>query len=186
MNEPELIRRARRGDDAAWAQIAAEHQQAVYRLAYLITGSPHDAADVAQDAFIRALRGLDRFDASRPLRPWLLQIARNLARNHHRSLRRYRAALRRRAQQEPEPVLRPVAQSDDQRRAQRLWEAVKQLKAQDREAIYMRHFLELPTEEAAAALGIAPGTIKSRLHRALARLKELIEREYPDLIEGNE
>ena len=80
MSEADLIARARAGESAAWEALAREHQQAVFRLAYLILGDPADADDVAQEAFIRAYHALDRFDTSRAARPWLLSIAANLAR----------------------------------------------------------------------------------------------------------
>ncbi|MEZ4737214.1 MAG: RNA polymerase sigma factor [Caldilineaceae bacterium] len=83
----------RGGNEATWAALVQAHQAAVFRLAYLLLGDADEAEDVAQEAFIRAFYALARFDPARPLRPWLLQIARNLAYNRRRSLRRYLAAL---------------------------------------------------------------------------------------------
>jgi RNA polymerase sigma-70 factor (ECF subfamily) len=82
VTDPELIVRARAGNEAAWETLVRAHQQAVFRLAYLLLGNAHDAEDVTQEVFIRAFRALDRFDQDRPLRPWLLQITANQARNH--------------------------------------------------------------------------------------------------------
>ena len=79
-----------------------EHQQAVFRLAYLLLGDADEAEDVAQETFIRAYRALERFDASRPLRPWLLRIASNLASNQRRSIGRYFGALQRLVFLDPE------------------------------------------------------------------------------------
>ena len=71
LQETELIQRARRGDDAAWAELVRLHQQAVFRLAYLHLGDAAEAEDAAQDCLIRAYHNLSRFDETRPLRPWL-------------------------------------------------------------------------------------------------------------------
>jgi DNA-directed RNA polymerase specialized sigma24 family protein len=80
-SEPDLIQEARQGDGAAWEALMRLHQQPVYRFAYLMLGDPDEAEDAAQETFIRAFRSLDRFDLSRPLRPWLLSIAANLSKN---------------------------------------------------------------------------------------------------------
>lgn len=184
MSEPDLIIRARRGDEVAWEVLVHQHQEAAFRLAYLLLGDADDAEDVAQEAFIRAFRALDRFDTGRPFRPWLLSIVANLARNQRRSIGRYLAALRRLLQAEPEPVT-PAATRDPRRwEAEILWQAVRRLRPGDQEIIYLRFFLELSVDEAAVTLGVAPGTVKSRLHRALKRLRGMIDREFPILREG--
>jgi RNA polymerase sigma-70 factor (ECF subfamily) len=184
MADPDLIRRAREGDARAWERVVGEHQEAVFRLAYLLLGDPAEAEDAAQEAFIRAFRSLTRFDADRPLRPWLLRITANLARNRRRSAGRYISALQRALIREPETALggAPVNPGEGGN-PQVLWEAVRRLDPADQEIVYLRFFLDLPVAEAADALDIAPGTVKSRLHRALGRLRELVEREYPALRE---
>jgi RNA polymerase sigma-70 factor (ECF subfamily) len=179
--EIEWIRRAQQDDAAAWEQIVRRYQQPIFRLAYLILGDAAEAEDTAQEAFVRAYLWLDKFDEHRAFRPWVMQITRNLARNRRRSLGRYWANLRRWWQQQPEPV-KP---SPPQRRAsaQLLWQAVRQLKPAWQEVVYLRYFLELSEAETAETLEIAPGTVKSRLHRALAALKDVIEQDFVELIE---
>ena len=81
MTETDWIAQARQGEAAAWAALVDAHQAAAFRLAYLLLGDPADAADVAQDAFLRAWRALDRFDARRPFRPWLLRITAGASKN---------------------------------------------------------------------------------------------------------
>lgn len=180
VNGPELITLARQGDETAWAALVQQEQAAVFRLAYLLLGDADEAADVAQETFVRAFRHLARFDAARPLRPWLLQIAKNLAYNRRRSLRRYLAAVQRWWQTAPASAELLDATAQEQE-AQELWQAVQQLQANDQEVIYLRYFLDLSVAETAATLGVAEGTIKSRLSRALARLRTVVEREFPDL-----
>ena len=68
MSDENLISRARRGDQAAWEALVREHQQPVFRLAYLLLGTADEAEDVAQETFVRAFRALDRFDIERPAR----------------------------------------------------------------------------------------------------------------------
>ncbi len=178
--EADLIRRARAGDDAAYEQIVRAHQEAVFRLAYLFLGSAADAEDAAQEVFIRAHRALARFDDSRPLRPWLLSITANVARNRRRAIGRYVSVLRRLIV--PEPSV--SAQVESALEAQALWQAVRQLSAADQEVIYLRYFLELSVSEAADAMQVEAGTVKSRLSRALGRLRGVIERDFPLLYEG--
>lgn len=179
--EVEWIQQARQNDAAAWEQIVSRYQQPVFRLAYLILGDAADAEEIAQETFVRAYLSLHRFNEQRPFRPWLLQIARNLARNRRRSLGRSWANLRRWWQQQPEPVEPPLHQQ--RANARLLWQAVRQLQPVWQEVIYLRYFLALSEAETAAALDIAPGTAKSRLHRALAALKGVIEKDFVELIE---
>jgi len=94
-NENHRVQRIREGDNTAWEKLVQAHQQPVFRLSYLLLGDAAEAEDNAQETFLRAWRALDRFDAARSLRPWLLSIAANLARNRRRSSGRYLGALRR-------------------------------------------------------------------------------------------
>jgi RNA polymerase sigma-70 factor (ECF subfamily) len=127
---------------------------------------------------------LKGFDTSRPLRPWLLSICANLARNRKRSASRYFSALTRAFRSEPQTVSSPEEQGNPD--GDQLWKAVQTLKAEDQQVIYLRFFLDLSTAEAAQTLAVAEGTIKSRLNRALGRLREIIKVDFPDLSEGNE
>jgi RNA polymerase sigma-70 factor (ECF subfamily) len=178
VTETDLIRSARQGDTAAWEALTRLHQEPVFRFAYLLLGDPDDAQDAAQETFIRAFYALGRFDDSRPLRPWLMSIAAHQASNRRRSLGRYFAALTRFSREaeltDPEPA------GDE---SGLLWQAVRQLKPDFQRAIYLRYFLDLPEADMAAALGVAPGTVKSRLHRALEALRAVIDRDFPELRE---
>lgn len=93
MNEHAQILLAQQGDEQAWLALVRQYQTIVFRFAWLLLDDADEADDVAQETFIRAFRSLDSFDLERPFRPWLLQIAKHLASNRRRSLRRYVAAL---------------------------------------------------------------------------------------------
>jgi RNA polymerase sigma-70 factor (ECF subfamily) len=186
LDESNLIQRATQGDAAAWEPLMLAHQEPVFRLAYLFLGDPDDAEDITQETFLRAYRGLKRFDPTRPLRPWLLSITANLAKNRHRSAARYLAALTRSFRAEPFTDLdveKHAAQNQD---AGQLWKAVRRLNADDQQIIYLRFFLDLSTAEAAQALDVAEGTVKSRLNRAVGRLRVVIKNDFPTLSEGFE
>lgn len=181
MTEAQQIRLARQGNQAAWEALMRAHQEPVFRLAYLLLGDPDEAEDVAQETFVRAYRALEGFDSERPLRPWLLRIASNLSHNRHRSLGRYLATLTRFARQDPDGIKQTTFKPDDE--SQLLWQAVKQMAKPFQEVIYLRYFLDMSENEMVEALDVPPGTVKSRLHRALSKLRGIVERDYPELKE---
>jgi len=183
-DEVDLVRRARKGSSGAWEDLVRLHQEPLFRLAYLLLGDAEEAEDVAQEAFLRAYRSLERYDTERPLRSWLLSIAANLARNRRRSAGRYLAAVRRWFKSGPAPGPGIEEQSIQNLESQDLWRAIRHLDLMDQQVVYLRYFFELSTEEVAEILRIPEGTVKSRLHRALQRLRGVIERDFPELSEG--
>jgi RNA polymerase sigma-70 factor (ECF subfamily) len=186
VDESTLVRHAAEGDAAAWEPLVLAHQEAVFRLSYLLLGDPDDAEDIAQETFLRAWNHLKRFDPTRPLRPWLLSIASNLASNRRRSAGRYLAALTRAFRNEPAPSNPVEEKSAQHMEAGDLWKAVQNLSAADQQIIYLRYFLELSVAETAQVLDVAEGTIKSRLSRALERLRGIIQQDFPVLAEWRE
>ena len=161
------------------------HQEPVFRLAYLLLGDPDEAEDTAQESFLRAWRHFRRFDPARPLRPWLLSITANLVRNRRRSAGRYLAALMRAFRDEPASVRLEEA-SQKTFEADELWRAVRNLSMQDQQIIYLRYFLDLSVAETSQALEIAEGTVKSRLSRALEKLRSIIRQDFPVLTDRGE
>lgn len=185
MDESTLIQRAANGDTSAWEPLMLAHQQAVFRFATLLLGDADDAEDIAQETFLRAWKHLKRFDPARPLRPWLLSIVANLSRNRHRSVGRYVSALMRAFREQPKASL-PDELSAQNTESNELWRAVQQLDLPDQQIVYLRYFLDLPVSETADALQIAEGTVKSRLSRALEKLRRIIHQDFPVLFEGRE
>jgi RNA polymerase sigma factor (sigma-70 family) len=175
--DSELFARAMRGDTAAYEEIVRRYQQIAFRTAYVITGSAAEAEDAAQEAFVKAFRALDRFRPGAEPRPWLLRIVANEARNRVRATgRRQGVELRlagslRPGDAAPSPEVAALASED----TRRLLALVNALPEDDRLVIASRYFLELSGEETASALGIPPGTVKSRLSRALSRLRSRLE-----------
>lgn len=182
LSEVEAVARARRGDPSAYAALVEDNQQAAFRAAYLILRDAAAAEDVAQEAFVRAYRNLAAFREYDAFRPWLLRIVTNLALNEHRARRR-RAGLGERLAGLLRPVAGPPADASlvAGEQASTLASAIDRLPANDRVILHLRYFLELDEEEMARVINRSRGTVKSRLHRAGRRLRELIEREFPDL-----
>jgi RNA polymerase sigma-70 factor, ECF subfamily len=175
-DETRLIARARRGDHAAFAALVRAHEQVAFRTACLIAGSAAEAEDAAQEAFVKAWRALPRFREGAPLRPWLLAIVANEARTRRRASGRregwtLRAAGETRALG---PSAEPSAEAGVlvRERTHELLEALAALGERDREVLALRFVLDLSEREMAAVLDCRPGTVKSRLSRALDRLRE--------------
>jgi RNA polymerase sigma factor (sigma-70 family) len=164
LEEPDLIARARAGDSAAFSQLVHQYQDLAFRTAFLIAGNSAEAEDAAQEAIVKAYYALGRFRPEAAFRPWLLQIVANTARNRRRAAGR-RAQLALRATSESssaaeDPSPEAVALAEEERRE--LLALVNQLHEGDWLAIACRYFLELSEAECAAAMGCAPGTVKSR------------------------
>jgi RNA polymerase sigma-70 factor (ECF subfamily) len=180
-DDGELVMRAREGDTAAYERLVERHAGIAFRTACVLAGSAADAEEATQDAFVKAHRTLGRFRVGAPWRPWLLQIVANEARNRRRSAgRRVRLELRAAEQAVAGVGAGPPAPSAESvvlvaERDAALRGALGSLDERDREVVYLRYFLDLSEAEMAAVLGCRPGTVKSRLSRALVRLRAAVE-----------
>ncbi len=183
--EQDLIARAQRGDTRAYESLVRQYEQLAFRAAFLITRNESEAADAAQDAFLRAYHALGSFKLGQPFRPWLLRIVTNLSLNRLQSAQRRTRMTERYTQQilvgEENPS--PQRAAEEREQHERLMQAVAKLSADEQALITLRYFLELPESEVAQTLKIPLGTVKSRVHRTLAKLREIIQREFPDLKE---
>lgn len=159
--------------------LSAQATQA-YRLALHILRSRADAEDATQSAFIKAFTNLDRFDEQRPFAPWLLRIVAREALKVQRSERTRFAFWQRHAEvaESHEPVESAVLVRAEH---EELWRAVNRLKEDDRLVLILTFFMGLGELEAAETLSVPRGTVKSRKHNALVRLRTLVEREFPAL-----
>jgi RNA polymerase sigma-70 factor (ECF subfamily) len=179
MEEHDAIRRLKRGELDGLETLVRLHQLRAVRAAYLIVRDAALAEDVVQDAFLRAASRIGQFDAGRPFGPWFHRIVVNLA--TRAAARAGRAVpLDRPAPGSAltlEDVLAdrapgPEALAEQAEQRERLWRALGRLAPEQRAAVVQRYYLGLSEAEMAAGEGLAPGTVKWRLHAARARLRE--------------
>jgi RNA polymerase sigma factor (sigma-70 family) len=182
LDETELVRRAQRGEVEAYEVLVKTYQGVAHRTALLITGHDSDAQDAAQSGFVKAYYALGRFHLGKPFRPWLLKIVANEARNSRRSAGRRAGLELRLAEDRPgdaAPSPEGTVLAEEPRAV--LLRAINKLGETDRLVIAYRYFLDLSELEMAEALGVARGTVKSRLSRALERLRGVISEQEPGL-----
>jgi RNA polymerase sigma-70 factor (ECF subfamily) len=185
LEDAELIERARSGEAEAYAELVRRYQDVAVRTAHVISPDG-DAEDAAQEAFIKAHRALARFRTGAPFRPWLLQIVANEARNRRRSATRRAGLVLRAAEDRPLDDAAPSPESAvlAHERQETLLAAVNGLRDEDREVIGARYFLDLSEAETAETLGIPRGTVKSRLSRALERLRVVVATAGEEAVRG--
>ena len=178
--EAVVIRRCVAGDNEACTSLVADHQRMVSQLGFHLLGDFEDARDLTQDVFLQVFRTLDRFRGQSALRTWIYRIAVNQARNRQRWWRRRRRAdqvsLEEHIGQHGEQALTDHSSGPDralnrQQLATRVWNALDALPFDQRTAIVLREIDGLSYDEIAYSLGIAIGTLKSRLTRAREALR---------------
>ena len=176
LEEPELVERAKRGDVRSYEELVRMHQLIALRTAHVITGQAADAQDATQEAFVKAYYALDRFREGAPFRPWLLRIVANEAINRRNAARRRGNLALRLAESRPsdDAAPSPEVAALGQELRRELVTALSGLRVEDRLVVAYRYFFDLSEAETASALGCPVGTVKSRLSRALARLREEI------------
>lgn len=165
------------GERDAYAEIVRNHSSSAHRAA-LALGAGDDADDIVQEAFVKAYQTLDRLRPNAPLRPWLLRIVANETRNRHRARSRradrewWSAQLGERIR--PEAIDPATSLLTDERRTE-LVSVLRDLPEPQLMAVTCRYLLDLDERETAAVLGCRSGTVKSRVHRALARMRDGLE-----------
>jgi RNA polymerase sigma-70 factor (ECF subfamily) len=174
MGDPELVERIRSGNSEATGLLVERFQGIVFGLCYRMLNHRQDAEDVTQETFVRALRAICRFDAGRPIRPWLLEIAANRCRTALASrARRLKLAPVSAAEDVADP--RP-GHNDPDGLAGELDQAVKRLRPEHRLVFLLYHEQNLTYDEIAQSLKRPVGTVKTWLHRARAELAEQLAR----------
>lgn len=164
--------------DRQFSDLFRAHGRDVYSYAYYRVGNHHDAEDLTEQTFLQAYRHFERAQresAGRPLRPWLIRIAHNLAANHYRD--------RSRKPQTPiddagliadQHTTESIAEHRDE--LTRILEGIEQLPGDRREALIMRFALGMDNREIARALGRTDGATKVLLHRAVRQLEEIVRK----------
>ena len=182
MTEDEAVMSCQKGDKDAFRYLVELHKDVVYGTAYLMTGNRSLAEEQMQEAFLAAWRGIQGFQAGRPFKPWLVRILVNgvLAQQRKRVLSTV-----------PLDDLDPSSEGTDlveevealQRRTA-VREALSGLNQEQRQVIILRYFAGLTVPELARAIGKREGTVKSRIHRALGRLREQLAEHAAMEVEG--
>ena len=184
--EIRLVSGAKRGDHRSFETLVDRYMGRAMTVAMGYLGDRHEALDLAQEAFYRVYRSLDRFRDGEPFAPWFWRILRNACINHLEK-RRHRRALSIHGHGEddgdlplPAGCLEPHehAEVDESRRM--FWRMLERLPQKHREILLLRHFEELEYAQIAAVLDIPIGTVMSRLFHARQKLRALLE----DYMEG--
>ena len=182
-DDASLIRRCREGDERAYRELVQRFQRPVYSVAIRMLRSAEDAEDVTQETFVRVFRALDRYDLSRSFEAWLFTITTRLAIDLMRRRRVRPVSLSR---QDPEsgeehtidivdPGLGPdetTSHAEEERHAKDL---IDSLPAHYRIVVMLRHQQDLSYEEISESLHLPLGTVKARIHRARALLKNRLQ-----------
>ena len=178
VDELNVIHRAQQGDAQAFAELVKAYQGPVYRLALGMGLSPHDAEEVAQETFVAAWRGLPNFRGDSKFFTWLYQLTHHAAIDFLRREKRHGntadlAECPEIGDGEDQPEKIVERQSDREAVAA----AMQELSPEYREILLLRYMQELDYDEIAAVLAVPAGTVKSRLNRAKAKLKETLLRQ---------
>lgn len=186
--ESALIQRCAEGEEAAYAELLAEHQRMVIQLAFNLLGDRDEALDLSQEVFLRVCRTIHRFRGQSSLRTWIYRIAVNQARNRQRFWRRRHRAdqvsldlhVATHGELPSVAIAGPDRLFAQKELATRLERALDHLPFDQRTAIVLREIDGLSYDEIAYSLGVAVGTVKSRLTRARQALRlELREARTP-------
>jgi RNA polymerase sigma-70 factor (ECF subfamily) len=164
--EAALVREAQRGSSEALEELFRRHWRRAHRAAYLVVGDGAAAEDIAQEAFLAAIRALDRFDRRRPFGPWLHRIAVNRAIDHARA-----RAIR------GEGPLPPGAEGEAREPgelSEELMRALHELSPEHRAVVVLRYLLGYTPGEIGEILELPRGTVNSRLRRGLDSLRPLV------------
>ena len=171
-----IIRAVQQGQTQAFAHLVRTYQDPLYHLAFRLTGSTADAEDLTQEAFLKAFQAIKSFDTGKRFFPWLFTIALNVVRNHLKKEgpRPVAEVGSLTAHQEGEPETCPESGLIEQEELQRLEKALALLPLDQREAVIMRYYLDLPYDQLAEALDISVGAAKMRVRRGLENLRRLV------------
>jgi RNA polymerase sigma-70 factor (ECF subfamily) len=176
-DEDELVRAAQTGDRDAFGLLVKRHQRAIYRLCHRFVKDPQDASDLAQEAFLKAYRGIGRFRGDSGFSTWLYRITVNTCLNFRASRRPAGEAL---SDSLPAGRVELNERIDAGRLQRRVRAAVEMLPEKQRATLILKTYQELTHQEVAAILGSTVGTVKANLFHALRNLRRIIEERAPE------
>ncbi|MDQ6711849.1 MAG: sigma-70 family RNA polymerase sigma factor [Candidatus Dormibacteraeota bacterium] len=187
-DDRDLVGRARRGDREAFTQLIVQYQIPLYNMALRMVGKPDDAADVTQEAFLRAWEKI-RTLREAPFKPWLFQIAANLCYDHFRRGRRFGVMPE---EDEASNVVGlgittpdPEERAEANERMRLVRDSIQALDHDMRIAIILRDVNGMAYDEIATVLRVPLGTVKSRIARARAQVQERLQ-QHPDFFPTRE
>ncbi len=160
-------------------QYIRQYGKRLYGLCLTLCARPHDAEDLYQDTWMKALEHLDQYDPARPFLPWVTRICVNTYRSRLRRLARSPVFNGFPTSQEKDDLLSQVP-APEKPDYSPLHQAIDGLPEKLRVAVILYYFQDMDVNSAAQVLGVPPGTVKSRLHKARAKLKEVLGND-PDL-----
>lgn len=181
-NDEELFKQVRSGDRASLALLVKRYEHGLFALLVRMTGGDtHRADDLFQETFLRAVRAAVTFDASKRFRPWITAIAVNLVRDEARK-RRLRGEVALEAEDGAhlhgaavDPNGTPAEHAERGDEAEQIRAALERLTEKEREVVLLHFYDGMTLAEVAYTLEVPLGTVKSRLHGALTRLKGLLD-----------
>ncbi len=180
-DETSLIQRVQSGQTALFSDLILRYQDRLYNLAYRLTGGPEDAADLTQETFTRAIKGIGYFRGESRFSTWLVRIMINIINDWKGKIRQQRDI-----QQQMQSILShsqagemflcsdPQVQAQSREMVELLWQAIDLMDLPHREVLLLRDMEQLSYQEIAQVLRITEGTVKSRLFRARENLRELL------------
>jgi RNA polymerase sigma-70 factor (ECF subfamily) len=175
--ESELLDRAQGGDAEAYGELIRRNQDYIYNAVYHLVGSVPDAEDLAQDVFVKAFKAIDRFRRQSKFSTWLYGIMLNTVRNHWRRKRTIYSLDAGGDEDSPSPDPEsdadgPAEMAQRRERVRAVRQAIGRISEDLREILVLRDLQGLTYEELQEALDLPAGTVKSRLYRARAALKD--------------
>ena len=181
MTDDEAVRLCQEGDREAFRHLVEAYKSPMYGTALLMTGNPALAEEHVQEALLNAWRGIRRFQRGRPVKPWLMRILVNAVVSQQRRRSFPTVSL-----DESLPVGAPGDDTETVENREVLRQALSQLSPEHREVVVLRYFADLSVAEVARSAGIREGTVKSRLHRALRQMRDLLEQSGVMEVAGND
>jgi len=191
-SDEQLMALLRAGREEALAELVRRYQHEVFRFCLHYLRDPEQARDQAQETFLRVFRARESFDTTRQFKPWLLCIARNLCLTELKKPRTLSLEAlgdtqetaweeRWRPAEGPAGAKSPYERLETDEQQKALIRALEALEPDDRELIVMRYFEQMSPQEMAEVLEIREGALRTRLHRALCRLRAICENRREDL-----
>jgi RNA polymerase sigma-70 factor, ECF subfamily len=175
-DDKELVRACQRGDMQAFETLVSRYQKKVYWIAYNFVGDAEDAMDLAQEAFIRVYRSLNRFDQKYNFYTWLYRIVVNLSIDLLRKRKKHDAVSLEDFPVDPEVEMSPARPIANAELKEQIEKVLNALPAKYKAVIVLRDVQELPCEEIAKIIGCTNATTRWRLHKAREMFKERWER----------